>query len=99
MASQLEPEEGLDVGSWQRRSLMGQLCVLSPTTWVAKGLGFVWEEPLRRKDITWAVPLDSARVPCWIEEVRSGYDTGWWVMTATLSVSSIRLSTMSECPP
>ena len=50
---------------------------------VAKGLDFVWEEPLRRKDITWAVPLDSARVPCWIEEVRSGYDTSWWVMTAT----------------
>src|SRR5450759_495624 len=31
MASQLEPEEGLGVGSWQRRSLMGQLCVLSAT--------------------------------------------------------------------
>ena len=50
-----------------------------------EGLGFVWEEPLRRKDITWAVLLDSARVPCWIEEVRSGYDTDWWVMTATIS--------------
>src|SRR5450759_4135820 len=31
MASQLEPEEGLSVGSWQHRSLMGQLCVLSAT--------------------------------------------------------------------
>src|SRR5450759_3034603 len=32
-----------------------------------------------------AVPLDSTRVPSWIEEVQSGYDTGWWVMTATSS--------------
>ena len=59
-------------------------------TWVAKGLGFIWEEPLMRKDITWAVPLDSARVPCWIEEVRSGYDTGWWVMTATYIQKGIK---------